>query len=73
MKDDSTKPLSNVIRIDESEMRGHLNEIVRGTVEETLNAMLDAEADGLCNTQRYEHSPDRVDTRIGHYAHKLHN
>ena len=49
MKDDSTKPLSKVIRIDESEMRGHLNEIVRGTVEETLNAMLDAEADELCN------------------------
>ena len=36
MKDDSTKPLSKVIRIDESEKRGHLNEIVRGTVEETL-------------------------------------
>ena len=63
MKDDSTKPLSKVIRIDESEMRGHLNEIVRGTVEETLNAMLDAEADELCKAQRYEHSPDRVDTR----------
>ena len=72
MKDDSTKPLSKVIRIDESEMRGHLNEIVRGTVEETLNAMLDAEADELCNAQRYEHSPDRVDTRAGHYKRKLH-
>ena len=72
MKDDSTKPLSKVIRIDESEMRGHLNEIVRGTVEETLNAMLDAEADELCQAQRYEHSPDRVDTRAGHYKRKLH-
>ena len=72
MKDDSTKPLSKVIRIDESEMRSHLNEIVRGTVEETLNAMLDAEADELCNAQRYEHSPDRVDTRAGHYKRKLH-
>ena len=72
MKDDSTKPLSKVIRIDESEMRGHLTEIVRGTVEETLNAMLDAEADELCQAQRYEHSPDRVDTRAGHYKRKLH-
>ena len=72
MKDDSTKPLSKVIRIDESEMRGHLNEIVRGTVEDTLNAMLDAEADELCNAQRYEHSPDRVDTWAGHYKRKLH-
>ena len=71
MKDDSTKPLSNVIRIDDGEIRGHLTEIVRGTVEETLNAMLDAEADELCNAQRYEHSPDRVDTRAGSYQRKL--
>ena len=47
MKDDSTKPLSKVIRIDENEIRGHLDEMVRGTVEETLNAMLDAEAFAL--------------------------
>ncbi len=69
---DSTKQLSKVIRIDESEIRGHLDEMVRGTVEETLNAMLDAEADEMCNAQRYEHSPDRVDTRAGSYKRKLH-
>jgi transposase-like protein len=68
---DSTKPLSKVIRIDESEIRGHLDQMVRGTVEETLNAMLDAEADEMCNAQRYEHSPDRVDTRAGSYKRKL--
>ena len=72
MKEDSMKPLSKVISIDESENRGHLDEMVRGTVEETLNAMLDAEADELCNAQRYEHSPDRVDTRAGHYRRTLH-
>jgi transposase-like protein len=65
---DSTTPLSKVIRIDESEIRGHLDEI---TVEETLNAMLDAEADEMCNAQRYEHSPDRIDTRAGTYKRKL--
>jgi transposase-like protein len=70
--DDTTKPLSKVIRIDETEIRGHLDEMVRGTVEETLNAMLDAEADEMCNAQRYEHSPDRVDTRAGSYTRKLH-
>jgi transposase-like protein len=68
----STKSLSKVIRIDESEIRGHLDEMVRGTVEETLNAMLDAEADEMCNAQRYEHSPDRIDTRAGSYKRKLH-
>lgn len=72
MKKDTTKPLSKVIRIDESEIRGHLDEMVRGTVEETLNALLDAEADEMCNAQRYEHSADRVDTRAGSYTRKLH-
>ena len=72
MKDDSTKALGKVIRIDESEIRGHLDKMVRGTVEETLNALLDAEADELCQAQRYERSPDRVDTRAGHYKRKLH-
>lgn len=70
--EDTTKQLNKVIRIDESEIRGHLDEMVRGTVEDTLNAMLDAEADEMCNAQRYEHSPDRVDTRAGSYKRKLH-
>lgn len=72
MKKDSTKALNKVIRIDESEIRGHLDKMVRGTVEETLNALLDAEADELCQAQRYERSPERIDTRAGHYKRKLH-
>jgi transposase-like protein len=72
MENDSTKPLGKVIRIDEGEIRGHLDEMVRGTVEETLNSLLDAEADELCRAQRYERSADRVDTRAGHYKRKLH-
>ena len=72
MKKDSTKPQSKVIRIGETEIRGHLDKLVRGTVEETLNALLEAEADEMCNAQRYEHSPDRVDTRAGSYKRKLH-
>lgn len=72
MEKDSTKPLSKVIRIDEGEIRGHLDEMVRGTVEETLNALLDAEADEMCKAQRYERSPDRIDTRAGSYTRKLH-
>jgi putative transposase len=72
MEKDSTKELSKVIRIDESEIRGHLDKMVRGTVEETLNALLDAEADEMCNAQRYERSPERTDTRAGHYKRKLH-
>jgi putative transposase len=35
------------VQIDEARISDHLGEMVRGTVEETLNAMLDAEADRL--------------------------
>ena len=52
-----------VIQIDEARIRDHLGEMVRGTVEETLNAMLDAEADQLCGAGRYERSEARQDTR----------
>ena len=45
--------------------------MVRGSVEETLNALLDAEADRLCNAQRYERSAARRDTRAGHYERGL--
>lgn len=71
MENDSTKPLGKVIRIDESEIRGDLDEMVRGTVEETLNALLEAEADELCGASRYQRSADRIDTRAGHYDRKL--
>jgi hypothetical protein len=35
-----------VIQIDEARIQDHLDEMVRGTVEEALNAMVDAETDG---------------------------
>jgi transposase-like protein len=66
------KNLSQVIKIDEAQVQQHLGELVRSTVEETLNAMLDAEADHLCNAQRYEHTEARTDQRAGHYKRKLH-
>jgi hypothetical protein len=37
------KPMGQVIQIDEARIRDHLGEMVRGTVEETLDAVLDAE------------------------------
>jgi len=66
------KDLSNVIKIDEGQIQQHLGEMVRSTVEETLNGMLDAEADQLCNARRYEHTEDRAGRRAGHYTRKLH-
>jgi putative transposase len=63
--------LGKVIRIDEGKIRDHLGEMVRDSVEQTLNGLLDAEADRLCKARRYERSPDRKDTRAGHYKRKL--
>jgi transposase-like protein len=66
------KGLNRVIKIDEAKIQDHLGQMVRRSVEDTLNGLLDAEADRLCNAGRYEHSPDRQDTRAGHYKRKLH-
>ena len=63
--------LGNVIRIDDERIRDHLGNIVRGSVEETLNALLEAEADRLCNAGRYERSAARRDLRAGSYERKL--
>ena len=69
---ESVKPLSQVISIDEAKIKTHLGDVVRETVEDTLNGLLEAEADRLCNARRYERSPGRRDTRAGHYTRKLH-
>lgn len=70
--DTPNKPVGEVISINEGLIRDHLNKIVVTTVEETLNGLLDVEADHLCGAKRYEHSADRVDTRAGHYERQLH-
>jgi len=71
-KDEQSKGLNRVIKIDEAKIQDHLGEMVRQSVADTLNGMLDAEADRLCNARRYQRSPDRQDTRAGHYKRALH-
>ena len=60
------------VQIDEAKIHEHLDGVVRRTVEQTLNALLDAEADVLCGARRYERTEARKDTRAGHYARTLH-
>jgi transposase-like protein len=67
-----TKPLADIVHINQGVIEEHLGHIVLKTVEDTLNALLDAEADRLCNASRYEHRADRADTRAGHYTRQLH-
>jgi transposase-like protein len=72
MSESVSKNIGKVIQIDENQIREHLGELVRGSVEETLNQLLDAEADQLCNAARYERTAARQDTRAGHYKRSLH-
>jgi transposase-like protein len=66
-----TGNIRNVIRIDEGEIRNHLDGLVKTSVEEVLNQYLEQEADHLCGAKRYERSTGRVDTRSGSYNRKL--
>ena len=70
MGDDSTAALG-ALRVDEERLKERVGEVVRSSVEETLNGLLDAEADAICRAQRYERSPERIDTWAGHYERKL--
>jgi putative transposase len=67
----STPALGPVVQIDEGRIQAHLHEVVRTTVEETLNALLDAEADRLCGARKYERTEGRKDTRAGSYDRHL--
>lgn len=68
---DDTPAALGALRVDEGKLKNHVDEVVRSSVEETLNALLDAEADQICGAQRYERSAQRVDGRAGHYERKL--
>jgi putative transposase len=56
-----------LIEIDQAQLQRHVDGVVREAVEDTLNALLDAEADALCGAKKYERSPERVDYRAGSY------
>ena len=63
--------MGEIIHLNEPEIKQQLGEMVRKSVEETLNAMLDAEADEITQAHKYERTESRADTRAGHYTRKL--
>lgn len=67
----SSENFEGVIRIEEGKIRSHVDQVVRETVEQTLNGLLQAEADELCGAKRYARSPERLDTRAGQYERTL--
>ena len=61
-----------IIQLNEDLIKHDLKDLVRNSVEETLNALLDKEADELVNAEKYERSSDRQGYRSGHYKRNLH-
>lgn len=57
----------NIIKLDQELIHTELKDLVKNSVEETLNAILDAEADRLVNAERYARDEERKGYRAGHY------
>ena len=57
----------NIIQLNQDLIHNELKDLVKTSVEETLNAMLDAEADKLVNADRYAREEERKGYRAGHY------
>ncbi|MBQ9003164.1 MAG: IS256 family transposase [Eggerthellaceae bacterium] len=57
-----------IVSFDEQAIKSDIRELVRQTVEDTINALLDEEADLLVNAERYERTADREAYRAGHYT-----
>lgn len=60
-----------ILQVDQAMLETTLDRMVRKSVEETLNAMIDAEADEITGAARYERSGERKDYRAGHYERDL--
>lgn len=60
-----------IVSLDEDALKNYLGKLVRTTIEDTLNAFLDEEADQIANAGRYERTDKRQAYRSGHYKRGL--
>ena len=60
-----------IVSLNEETLRDDLRELVRKTVEELLNGLLEEEAGDLVGAERYERTAEREAYRAGHYDRKL--
>ena len=60
-----------IVQFNEEVIKGQLKEVVRGSVEETLNELLEKEAETLTQAARYERNEARQGYRSGHYDRNL--
>ena len=60
-----------IVQLNEEIIKGQLKELVRGSVEETLNELLEKEAESLTQAARYERlsnilRPRQIGTELSH-------
>ena len=60
-----------IVQLNEEVIKGQIKELVRGSVEETLNELLEKEAESLTQATRYKRSEARQGYRSGHYDRNL--
>lgn len=60
-----------IVPLNEEVIKGQLKELVRGSVEESLNELLESEAEKLTQAARYERNEQRQGYRSGHYSRNL--
>ena len=60
-----------IVQLNEEVIKGQIKELVRGSVEATLNELLEKEAESLTQAARYERSDARQSYRSGHYDRNL--
>ena len=61
----------DIIQLNTEVFQSELKELVKKSIEETLNAMLDEEAKRLVNAERYAREEERAGYRAGHYDRKF--
>ena len=60
-----------IVQLNEEVIKGQIKELVRSSVEETLNERLEKEAESLTQAARCERSEARQGYRSGHYDRNL--
>ena len=60
-----------IVQLNEEVIKGQLKELVRRSVEETLNELLEQEAEKLTQAARYERNEARQGYCSGHYSRNL--
>ena len=60
-----------IIHLNEGAIKNELKDLVRNSVEETLNGLLEQDAQVLTNAAKYERTEERQGYRSGHYERNL--